>query len=174
MGRDITAAKDFSIQILQSNPLQQFYLISKNQRLRHISSSRLSKVQTKPITQPNSTITPPTNPTQKQPTSELEMSPSTSPSLFKSLAHAAKAHHESVNAAFTTFYGQGMNNTPTTTPAPTPADTPRASIDSERSVKSESGLRKSWEKVRKAAKEHHESVNGAYEAYYGAGMKLGH
>ena len=43
------------------------------------------------------------------------------------------------------------------------------SADSQSSTKSASSVSKAWKAVKKHAKEHHESVNGAYATYYGAG-----
>ncbi|KAF2728212.1 hypothetical protein EJ04DRAFT_516765 [Polyplosphaeria fusca] len=33
----------------------------------------------------------------------------------------------------------------------------------------DSGMKKVWQSIKKHAKEHHESVNAAYEVYYGQG-----
>jgi hypothetical protein len=84
------------------------------------------------------------------------MSPS-----FQSLATRAKSHHEAVNAAYTTYYGI------------TPSPTPRPSLESQDSQKSTasqtstSSTSKAWKSVKKAAKEHHQSINAAVETYYG-------
>lgn len=84
------------------------------------------------------------------------MSPS-----FKTLASKAKAHHESLNAAYATYYGGGVSPSP----SPSRSSSTETSTEPERS----SSMSKAWEKVKKAAKEHHEGVNAAYATYYGAG-----
>jgi hypothetical protein len=53
--------------------------------------------------------------------------------------------------------------------APTLAASETASIKGEQGAKEQSVSRKVWEKIKKHAKEHHESVNGAYEHYYAPG-----
>lgn len=103
---------------------------------------------------------------------------------LKSVSKALKAHHESVNAAYATYYGTHSN-------VATPMMSPRASIDGTTILpqttsttaapvtphntaiethKSESKAKKAWEKALKLAKEHHDSVNAAANAYWGAGV----
>lgn len=53
--------------------------------------------------------------------------------------------------------------------APTIAASETASIKATSSQSEKSTTRKVWDKIKKAAKEHHESVNGAYIAYYSPG-----
>lgn len=45
-------------------------------------------------------------------------------------------------------------------------------LSSTSSTKSPSKAKKVWEKVKKHAKEHHESVNNAYAYYYGQGQMV--
>jgi hypothetical protein len=53
--------------------------------------------------------------------------------------------------------------------APTLASSETASIKGASPASETSTSRKVWDKIKKAAKEHHESVNGAYQAYYNPG-----
>ncbi|ORY11634.1 hypothetical protein BCR34DRAFT_601238 [Clohesyomyces aquaticus] len=105
-------------------------------------------------------------------TSSLRQSPS---SPFKSLTKSLKAHHESVNAAYQTYYGvpQMIANSPSASAS----STPRSSLESnssasqtqkgQESVKSGNGV---WGKVKKAARDHQRSVDQAYAVYYGVGV----
>ncbi|KAF2190621.1 hypothetical protein K469DRAFT_721525 [Zopfia rhizophila CBS 207.26] len=86
---------------------------------------------------------------------------------WKSLAKHAKAHHESVNAAYSVYYGGGVSASSSTRPSFESARS-TSSVDS---AKPESNMNKAWKAVKKHAKEHHESVNAAYGAYYGAGRQ---
>ncbi|KAH7122320.1 hypothetical protein B0J11DRAFT_335676 [Dendryphion nanum] len=87
-----------------------------------------------------------------------------SPSIFSTLAAKAKAHHESVNAAYTTYYGAGSY------PAPSQPTSRRPSAEMTLTdSKSPSAASKAWKSLKKHAKEHHESMNAAYGAYYGSG-----
>lgn len=53
--------------------------------------------------------------------------------------------------------------------APTLAASETASTKATSSASERSTARKVWDKIKKAAKEHHESVNEAYMAYYAPG-----
>jgi hypothetical protein len=53
--------------------------------------------------------------------------------------------------------------------APTLAASETASVKGQQETKPESMSRKVWEKIKKAAREHHESVNGSYQHYYAPG-----
>jgi len=105
---------------------------------------------------------------------------------WSTIKKAAREHHESVNAAYTTYYGAGFTGTPSVAPAPRSASL-SPSLDSSISVDSielekealrmeeerkerESAASKAWKKVKEAAKEHHRSVNQAYAVYYGQGQ----
>ncbi|KAJ4989435.1 hypothetical protein SVAN01_05160 [Stagonosporopsis vannaccii] len=76
-------------------------------------------------------------------------------------------------------------HSPSTVPTPTHSygTTPRASTDSQHAAhhfvnlggKTErslnSSIRKLWREVKEVAREHHRSVNAAYEATHGAGLR---
>ncbi|KAH8893949.1 hypothetical protein GQ53DRAFT_101456 [Thozetella sp. PMI_491] len=82
---------------------------------------------------------------------------------WASVVRHAKEHHESVNAAYTTYYGIPK-------PAASASDRPKSpasSASSGSSAKERSSLDKVWGRVKNHAKEHHASVNAAYSAYYG-------
>jgi hypothetical protein len=87
--------------------------------------------------------------------------------MVQSLVARAKDHHESVNAAYASYYTGGRSS----------YISPRPSLDSQNSQKSSSsqtstsGMSKAWQSVKKAAKEHHQSVNATYETYYCGGLR---
>ncbi|KAF2262349.1 hypothetical protein CC78DRAFT_319541 [Lojkania enalia] len=87
------------------------------------------------------------------------------PGALHSVAAAAKAHHDSVNAAYQTYYSSGS---PSTRPSMESQQPRRESHDSTASTQSH--LNKAWESIKKAAKQHHQSVNSAYGIYYGNGV----
>ena len=97
------------------------------------------------------------------------MSARTSSTSFRaalgSLSETVKSHHNSVQAAYETYYGQGAASS-----RPTPDASRSASASS--IPKQPAASPSTWQKVKKAAKEHHEAVNSAYELYYGG--KSGH
>lgn len=95
-------------------------------------------------------------------------------SIYTPLLQKVKAHHQSVNAAYATYYGAGTTLTSTaTTPSPSQQPSARPSMDSTRTrsttstSSTTSTVNKAWSTIKKAAREHHESVNAAYEVYYG-------
>ncbi|KAF2749103.1 hypothetical protein M011DRAFT_399603 [Sporormia fimetaria CBS 119925] len=89
-------------------------------------------------------------------------------SLLSTISAKAKAHHASVNAAYATYYSP--TGSPSTTPAVSTTTSPRPSMDaSSRSSSSSSRASDAWKAVKKAAREHHDSVNAAYGAVYSAG-----
>jgi hypothetical protein len=78
---------------------------------------------------------------------------------WKSVKKAAKDHHDGLNAAYATYYGQGASS------APTRANS-AASVES---VQHETQKKPSvWSKAAQRAKEHHASVNNAYATVYGS------
>jgi hypothetical protein len=78
---------------------------------------------------------------------------------WESVKKAAKDHHEGLNAAYATYYGQGSSTAPSRS---------HSTVSSE-AVANDSEAKKAgvWEKVVKKAKVHHQSVNSAYAAVYG-------
>jgi hypothetical protein len=93
-----------------------------------------------------------------------------STSALSKLATYAKAHHESVNNAYSAYYAPGSTSTSTRPSFDSKVSASSTlSAHSQSSVKSTSSMNKAWKAVKRHAKEHHESVNGAYAAYYGAG-----
>lgn len=94
-------------------------------------------------------------------------------SFLATVGHKLAEHHRSVNSAYEAYYGAYAR--PTTTTAGTSR---RASEESQvylkdalaqqPQVKQQSRASKAWQSVKQHAKEHHESVNSAYKAYYGA------
>jgi hypothetical protein len=92
-----------------------------------------------------------------------------SSTVFQNLAARAKAHHESINAAYEVYYSGGVS--PSATPRPSMDSSARQqSTSSTPSSERSSSVSKAWQSVKKAAKEHHESVNAAYATYYSGGV----
>ncbi|KAF1997886.1 hypothetical protein P154DRAFT_536750 [Amniculicola lignicola CBS 123094] len=111
-----------------------------------------------------------TTPTPATSTTTPHLSPLTK--ALQSAKKAWKSHHDSVTAAYETYYGGSPIHTPTVSPGPST----RPSEESARSVeegeahheKKEGAVRKSFEGLKRKVVEHHQSVNAAYESYYGA------
>ena len=94
-------------------------------------------------------------------TKQHKFSMSSSSSAFKKFTAAAKAHHQSVNAAYDTYYSGGVSPRMSST-----SERPSAAASRQNSTSSvSSNLHKAWKKI----KEHHDSMNDAYVAYYGGG-----
>lgn len=90
------------------------------------------------------------------------MSTATKSSLLNNLATKAKAHHNSLNAAYEVYYSGGVS--------PRPSLRAQHNSTSAASSSSESSnMSKAWTSFKKAAKEHHEGLNAAYATYYGGG-----
>jgi hypothetical protein len=90
-------------------------------------------------------------------------------SILSTVSQKIKAHHASVNAAYSTYY---PSSSASSTPAASTTSTPRLSMDSttpSQSPSTKSNASKAWSAVKKAAKEHHQSLNSAVDLYYGAG-----
>lgn len=82
------------------------------------------------------------------------------PSVLNSIAAHAKAHHESVNAAAAAVYS----------PRGSMQASRKNSTTSESPTKPPTNLEKTWNSLKKSAKEHHEGVNAAYNAMYAPGV----
>jgi hypothetical protein len=99
------------------------------------------------------------------------MSPRNYQKAWHTLSKLAADHHDSVNAAVSTYYGPVTSAA--STPASSAAASPRTSFEAaapEHAVRTEEGERnitKLWKAVAKKAKEHHQSVNAAATTYYG-------
>ncbi|CAA9960276.1 hypothetical protein CFE70_003717 [Pyrenophora teres f. teres 0-1] len=82
------------------------------------------------------------------------------PNFLNSVAAHAKAHHESLNAAYNTYYGGSSTTTSPSTSRNTSRNTSVASTKAGRTNAS-----KAW----KALKQHHQEMNAAFAAYYSPG-----
>jgi hypothetical protein len=91
------------------------------------------------------------------------------------MGHKVAQHQKEVPAAYEAYYGAMARPVNAST-----ANAPRKSEESQRTLVSEEfeaqpeaekqqqGKKSAWQRVKQHAKEHHESVNNAYRAYYGA------
>jgi|TARA_R110002003_G_scaffold41_5_gene2860 hypothetical protein len=83
--------------------------------------------------------------------------------VFSTIASRAKAHHESLNAAYQATYSPGMSPRTSTT---TPPTSRKASTTSESSQQSERNITKAWNAIKK----HHQEMNEAYSVFYAPGV----
>lgn len=95
--------------------------------------------------------------------------PSTPPTIkmpsnvFSTMAARAKAHHEAVNAAYTTYYGRATVAGPV---SPTSSRSSSIAAPSSESPKSPTNASKAWSAIKK----HHREMNEAYSVYYSPGV----
>ncbi|OAK98437.1 hypothetical protein IQ06DRAFT_295760 [Phaeosphaeriaceae sp. SRC1lsM3a] len=80
--------------------------------------------------------------------------------VFSNIAAHAKAHHDSLNAAYQATYSPGMSR------SGTPVSSRNASTTSQESEHSERNITKAW----KAIKKHHQDMNEAYAVFYSQGQ----
>lgn len=102
------------------------------------------------------------------------MSPRNYQKAFKAVSKLAKDHHDSVNAAVSTYYAPVTPGASSV--ASSAAASPRASVEAHRpehvdhAGEGERNITKLWKAVAKKAKEHHQSVNAAANSYYGVAI----
>jgi hypothetical protein len=81
--------------------------------------------------------------------------------VFSTIAAHAKAHHDSLNAAYQATYS------PRTSTSYTPSSSRKSSTTSEDSVEQpDRNITKAW----KAIKKHHQEMNEAYAVFYAPGV----
>lgn len=80
--------------------------------------------------------------------------------VLSTMAARAKAHHESLNAAYQATYSPGLSA------ASTPATSRKSSTTSQDTENADRNITKAW----KAIKKHHQEMNEAYTVFYSQGM----
>ncbi|KAH7398842.1 hypothetical protein DE146DRAFT_655689 [Phaeosphaeria sp. MPI-PUGE-AT-0046c] len=80
--------------------------------------------------------------------------------VFSNIAAHAKAHHDSLNAAYQATYSPGMSRTGT------PVSSRKSSTTSQDVEHSDRNITKAW----KALKKHHQEMNEAYSVFYSQGQ----
>lgn len=94
------------------------------------------------------------------------------------ISRYAKEHHNSVQGAFEAYYGAGYQTprsgsaTPAASTATSAAPSRRVSVESSNEGTISEKKKSTWKSFKQAAKEHHKSINAAYSAVYGQGMRL--
>jgi len=129
----------------------------------------------------NTTNIPSTRPSMdSQRTTSTSSSTSTLSKTWSSIKKHAKEHHESVNAAYATYYSGGMvrehSASSVRSSASTVAGSPRVSLEDKKGgpvveveavEKGDGHVKKMARAIKKRAVEHHRSVTAAHRAYYG-------
>jgi hypothetical protein len=85
--------------------------------------------------------------------------------VLSTIAARARAHHDSLNAAYQATYSPGTSPRPSLSTSGTPSSSRNASETSTSSQQPERNITKAW----KALKQHHRDMNQAYSAYYSPG-----
>lgn len=87
--------------------------------------------------------------------------------VLSTMASRAKAHHESLNAAFSTYYAPGSNHA---TPSPSTDISRSSSIAKPSSTTSSKKAPTNASKAWAAIKKHHREMNEAYQIFYSPGV----
>lgn len=87
--------------------------------------------------------------------------------VFTTVAARAKAHHDSLNSAYATYYAPGSSNTTPTSSTETSRSSSIAMPSSQPTLKkSPTNASKAWSAVKK----HHREMNEAYTVFYSPGV----
>jgi hypothetical protein len=155
--------------------------IAQKTKAHHVSvNAAYSTYYPSPSTSPAASTATSPRQSMDSTTSNNTTSSKKSNSTWYSIKKAAHEHHESLNSAYAVYYGAGAASRGSSATS-SAVQSPRGSLEEaeqamisgkpgQENQKKERGVSKAWEKVKKAAKEHHESVNAAHRAYYGAGV----
>lgn len=82
-----------------------------------------------------------------------------------SFINSIKAHHDSLNAAFSTYYAPGSSTTSTPTSSTEPSRNNSIAMATSEQKKAPTNASKAWT----AIKQHHRDMNEAYTAFYSPG-----